>query len=199
VGAATSTITTNPGAIDTATTPAITFGNNLTTVSVVVDKSLTLTNDTGSWQFLMDAGVPALAVQNKLVTLTVKTNARTGYTLGVKDLGLTQASAPNIPKATAGMNTAIAAFPPDAFGYTGTITPSAGNPSGIALAGSTTGLSTLSQYVGYTTAGETPFIATAGTGNAADTIALGNRVSITYVTVAGTYTNTITYTATPSY
>ena len=57
----------------------------------------------------------------------------------------------------------------------------------------------MSQYVGYTTAGETPFIATAGTGNAADTIALGNRVSITYVTVAGTYTDTITYTATPSY
>jgi hypothetical protein len=201
VGSATSTITTNPGAVDTAVTPAITLGNNLTTVSVVVDKSLTFTNDTASWQFLMDAGVPNLAIQNKNVTLTIKTNAKSGYTLSVHDLGLTQAGAPNIAKATAGMNSATASptlIPPDSVGYHEVITASGGG-SGIALSAGTTGLSTQSGYVGYTTAGETPFTATAGTGAAADTIVLGNRVSITYVTMAGTYIDTITYTATPSY
>ena len=189
------TQTSAPATIDTGTSPSVSFGGNTTAATVVVDKSLAFTNDTASWQFLMDAGVAALADQSKVVNLTVKTNARSGYTLNVKDSSLTTGSR-TIAAASSGMGTGVASgsFANDRFGYSSSVTSAGG--SGLALAGAGAGSG---NYVGYTTAGENAFTASAPTGNTADTIAVTNRVKISYATGAGVYTDTITYTVTPSY
>jgi len=190
------TLTSAPATIDTGSTPSVSLGGNTTSATVVVDKSLAFTNDTASWQFLMDAGVAALADQTKVVNLSVKTNAHNGYTLNVKDSSLTAGGGKTIGAVSTGMATGVASgsFTNDRFGYSSTVSSSGG--SGLALAGAGAGGG---NYVGYTTAGENAFTATGATGNSADTIAVTNRVKITYATGAAVYTDTITYTVTPSY
>ena len=196
-GAYTSVITTGNGAsVDTATSAAVTFGASTTAATVVVAKSLTVTNDTPAFLLLMDPGVAALADLNKNVTLNVKTNAGNGYALAVK-AGLLTSSGLTIPVSSAGIASGVAAgaFAANSFGYA--MTATAGNASGVAVQGA--GLSTAGDYVGYTPGGETAATATGPTGNSGDTFVINNRVKINYDTPGGVYTTTITYTITPTY
>jgi hypothetical protein len=184
------------GTVDTGTSPAVSFGANSTSATVVVAKSMTITNDTPAFTLLMDPGVAALSDLNKNVTLNVKTNAGNGYTLNVK-AGLLTSGALTIPAISAGIGTGIAtaSFTPNTFGYKMSATE--GHASGIAVQG--TGLSVADNYVGYTAGGEDAAAATGPTGAAGDTIVLNNRVAINYDTPGGVYASTITYTVTPSY
>jgi hypothetical protein len=197
-GSYTSDVTTDNGApVDTGTSQSVTFGSSTTVAHVTVAKSLTLTNDTPAFRLLMDPGVAALADRNKNVTLTVKTNSGSGYSLAVKAGLLTNTSAQTIPVASSGIGTGVASgsFAPNTFGYS--MTATAGNASGIAAQGA--GLSVAGDYVGYTSVGETAAIATGPTGDAGDTIVLNNRVKINYDTPGGDYTSTITYTVAAGY
>jgi hypothetical protein len=184
------------GSVDTGTSLAVSFGANATAATVVVAKSMTVTNDTPAFTLLMDPGVNALSDLNKNVTLNVKTNAGSGYTINVK-AGLLTSGGFNIPAISAGIGTGVAtgSFTPNTSGYKMDVT--AGNASGIAVQGA--GLSVPNNYVGYTALGEDAAAATGPTGASGDTIVLNNRVSINYDTPGGVYTSTITYTVTPSY
>jgi hypothetical protein len=196
-GSYTSAVTTDNGAaVDTGTSPSVTFGATTTSATVVVSKSMTVTNDTTAFQLLMDPGVAAISDLNKDVTLNVKTNAGNGYSLNVKAGVLTNGGL-TIPAASNGIGSGVASgsFAANTFGYT--MTATAGNASGVAVQGA--GLSVSGNYVGYTNGGETAASATAPTGAAGDTIVLSNRVKISYDTPGGVYTTTITYTVTPSY
>jgi hypothetical protein len=197
-GSYTSVVTTDNGAaVDTGTSPSVTFGATTTTATVVVSKSMTVTNDTTAFQLLMDPGVAALSDLNKVVTLNVKTNAGSGYSLNVKAGLLTNVGGKTIPVASTGIGVGVASgsFAANTFGYT--MTATAGNASGVAVQGA--GLSVSGNYVGYTNGGETAASATGPTGAAGDTIVLTNRVKINYDTPGGVHTTTITYTVTPSY
>lgn len=198
-GSYTSTVTTDSslGTLDTGTSQSVTFGLNNTAVTVAIPQSLTFTNSTPSFQFDMDPSLPALADASHTVTLTVTTNAGKGYTLSVADAGLKATSGSTtytIPPASTGTGTGVSTFPSNAFGVSATLT--SGGVSGAALQGS---LATSGDYVGYTTTGQTFLSATGPTGNSGDSLALDNQVKISYSTPAGIYTDTITYTATPSY
>ncbi len=196
-GSYTSVVTTSNGSsVDTGTSQSVTFGATTTAATVVVSKSMTVTNDTTAFTLLMDPGVTALADLNKDVTLNVKTNAGSGYGLSVK-AGLLTSGGETIPVASPGIATGVAtgSFAANTFGYK--MTATAGNASGLAVQGA--GLSVANNYVGYTTAGETAASATGPTGASGDTIVLNNRVKISYDTSGGVYTSTITYTVTPSY
>lgn len=195
----TSDVTTKtavPADVDTGTSQTVTFGATTTSATVVVSKSMTVTNDTTAFQFLMDPGVTALSDLSKDVTLNVKTNAGSGYSLNVK-AGLLTNGGLTIPVASAGIATGVASgsFAANTFGYK--MTATAGNASGVAVQGA--GLSVSGNYVGYTSLGETAATATGPTGATGDTIVLGNRVKVNYDTSGGVYTTTITYTVTPSY
>lgn len=196
-GGYTSVVTTDNGAaVDTGTSASVTFGSNATTATVVVSKSMTVTNDTTAFTLLMDPGVVALSDLNRSVTLNVKTNAGNGYTLNVK-AGLLTSGGLTIPAISAGIGTGVAtgSFTANTFGYK--MSATAGNASGVAVQGA--GLSVANDYVGYTVGGEDAAVATGPTGASGDTIVLNNRVSINYDTPGGVYTSTITYTVTPSY
>lgn len=198
----TSTITTKdnasptPATIDSATTAAVTFGANNTAVTAVVAKSLTFTNNTSSFTWLLDPSLAALSDLTKDVTLTVKTNAGAGYTVAVKNSGLVSGTY-SIPAVSTGVATGVAtaSFGANKYGYKVAVT--AGGSSGAAAQSA---LATSGNYVGYTTgAGETAVSASGPTGNTADSIVITNRVKIDYTTKAGTYADTITYIVTPSY
>lgn len=194
----TSVITTvdGSGSVDTGTSAAVTFGANTTAATVVVAKSMTVTNDTAAFTMLMDPGVSALADLNRSVTLNVKTNAGNGYTLNVR-AGLLTSGGLTIPAISAGIGTGVAtgSFTPNTFGYK--MSATAGNASGVTVQGA--GLSVANNYVGYTVGGQNAAAATGPTGASGDTFVLNNRVAINYDTPGGTYTSTITYTVTPSY
>jgi hypothetical protein len=193
----TSDVATDDGSpVDAGTSPLVSFGANATAVTVVVSKSMTVTNDTAAFTLLMDPGVAALSDLNKDVTLHIKTNAGNGYTLNVK-AGLLTSGGLTIAAISPGIGTGVAtgSFTPNTFGYM--MSAAAGNASGVAVQGA--GLSVPNDYVGYTVAGEDVAIATGPTGAAGDTMVLNNRVSINYDTPGGVYTATITYTVTPSY
>jgi hypothetical protein len=194
----TSVVTTvdGSGPVDSATSPAVSFGANSTSATVVVAKSMTVTNDTAAFTLLMDPGVVALSDLDKVVTLNVKTNTGNGYTLNVK-AGLLTSGSLTIPAISAGVGTGVAtgSFTPNTFGFK--MSATAGNASGVAVQGA--GLSVADNYVGYTAGGEDVAIATGPTGASGDTIVLDNRVAINYDTPGGVYTSTITYTVTPSY
>jgi hypothetical protein len=195
-GGYTSDVTTDDGSpVDTGTSPAVTFGATSTSASVVISKSMTVTNDTAAFQFLMDPGVAALSDLSKNVILTVKTNAGNGYTVNVK-AGLLTNGGLTIPATSSGMGVGFAtgAFPSNSFGYK--MTATAGNASGVAVDAAQLAAG---KYVGYTVGGETAASATSSTGAAGDTITLTNRVMIDYDTPGGVYTATITYTVAPSY
>ncbi len=62
-------------------------------------------------------------------------------------------------------------------------------------------MNTATNYAGYsaTVRRETVVSRATPTGNLADTLVIHNRVAIDYTQDAGTYSDTVTYTVTPSY
>lgn len=186
------TKTAVPATIDTGTSPSVPFGQSNTAITVVVAKSLTFTNDTSAFTLLMDPALPALANQTRDVALTVKTNASDGYTLGVRDLvnGLYDGVSDTIADVT-GTIAAPAVWPgASRFGFSAVVTG--------ATAGG--GMGVITNFAAYP--GVTPVTVASRatpTGNTADTISLRNRVEIDYTQDAGVYTDTVTYTVTPSY
>lgn len=200
-GSYASTVTTmdnaaTPLAIDAADSPSVPFAGTSTVVTVQIPKSLTFTNDTPSFTLQMDPSLAALSDVTKAVTVTVKTNAGLGYTLAAKDTGLTSGSN-TIPVASTGVATGVAdaSFAANTFGVSAALTPGGTSLANIPGAG----LAVANNFVGYTSLGETLVSATKPTGNAGDSLVLTNRLKIDYNTAAGTYTDSITYTATPTY
>ena len=203
-GSYTSAVSTNDATavvIDTATSPTVAFGAASTAVTVEIPKSLAFTNNTPSFTLQMDPSLTALEDISKAVTVTVKTNAGTGYSLAAKDTGLTtttdNTTAYTIPDASTGVATGVAtgSFAANTFGVSAAL--SVGGGSAAAIQGA--GLGVSGNFVGYKAAGEAFLLATKPTGNIADSLVLTNRVKIDYNTPAGTYTDSITYTATPTY
>jgi hypothetical protein len=198
-GSYTSTITTlntASAAVDTVTSPSVSFGGSDTAVAVNVAESTSFSTDTSSFTFNMDPSLPALASQSKTVNLAVASNAGKGFTLSVKDAGLKATSGGTtyqIAPASTGMATAATWPGANHFGYAATVTGSGGSP---VLGGS---LATSGDYAGYTTAGEDVLTASGPTGNAGVSVALANKAQVDYSTPAGSYSDTITYTVTPSY
>jgi hypothetical protein len=176
--------------IDDGTSNVVSIADTNTAVTVVVTKSLTFTNDTAAFTFLMDPGLARLSDNSRTVNLTVKTNASNGYTLTAKDnaAGLTS-GADQIDRFSNGQAGAEAwDTEVNEFGYRLALS----GPRAPANMGG-------SNYAGYVSAGETIASRTGPTGATADTVAVTNRVKIDYAEDAGTYSDTIVYTATPGY
>jgi hypothetical protein len=196
VGSYTSNVTTRTGGATPTVIDGPTASNSVsiadtnTAVTVVIAKSLAFTNDTPSFTWLMDPGSPALDGLTKTVNLTVLTNASSGYTLTAKD---------NAAGLVAGSDT-IARFTTN--GQTGAnLWGSAVNKFGyeLAVTGATLPASMGgAKYAGYTAAGETIASRTSARASSS-TIAVTNQAAIDYGQAAGTYTDTIVYTVTPSY
>jgi len=188
------TLTATPSTIDGRTASnAVTLGATNTAVNVTIAKSLTFTSDTQSFTLAMDPSLPALADQSQNVVLTVQTNANSGYTLAVNDLatGLQGSGTGNpvIADVSTGKATSVTWPGGNRFGYTVSGT---GPTIDAAFSGS--------KYAGYVSgAGEQIASRANATGGTADTITVGNRVSIDYGAAAGDYTDTVTYTVTPNY
>src|SRR5437588_635210 len=202
-GSYTTAIVTNtaaPAVIDNGTTPAVTFAATNTAATIVVAQSLTFTLDTTAFQLNMDPGLPALADQTVTINLTVLTNANSGYTMTVSDnaAGMQSSSSgnPTIPAVSTQMSTAVTwpGAPTNATGYTvaGTGVGDAGFAVNAAFAAGT-------KYAGYRSAGDIVALSSTSTGATANTIAITDQTSIDYATPSGTFTDTITYTATPNY
>ena len=195
-GSYTSTVTTRtsyPSTIDSGTSGSVTFGSSSTTATVTVAQTLTFTNDTLSLTFVVDPTGPASG-STKAVTLTVQTNASTGYTLAASDSGLSRSSpAFTIPDVTSEPGTGLGTFPSSGFGCSATLTT--GGTDGAALAAGLTG----GKFVGYPATAATFLSTTGPTGTTADTLVLANQVAVDYSVPAGTYTDTITYVVTPTY
>jgi hypothetical protein len=202
-GSYTTAIATNtaaPAVIDSGTTPAVVFAASNTAKTIVVAQSLTFTLDTTAFTLNMDPSLPALADQSYTSNITILTNANSGYTLTVSDntTGLQSSSAgnPTIPQVSTSMATAVAwpAAPVTATGYTvtGTGVGDAGFSVNAAFVGGT-------KYGGYRNAGDVVASSTTATGATANTIAITDQTEIDYATASGTYTDTLTYTATPNY
>jgi hypothetical protein len=202
-GSYTTAIATNtaaPAVIDTGTTPAVTFAANNTAKTIVVAQSLTFTLDTTAFTLSMDPSLPALADQTHTSNITILTNANSGYTLTVADTAAGLQSSvtgnPTIPPVSTSMATAVAwpAAPANATGYsvTGTGVGDAGFSVNAAFAAGT-------KYAGYRNAGDVVALSTTATGVTANTIAIIDQTAIDYATASGTYTDTVTYTATPNY
>lgn len=194
-GSYTSLITTKAGATteDSATTAAVTFGSSSTGVTVTVGQTLTFTNNTPSFSLVVDP-TSLNNVQSQAVVLTVQTNAASGYTLAASDTGLSRtAPAYSIPDVTSGPTTGVATFPSSGWGASATLTT--GGTDGATLAAGLTG----GKFVGYPTTAANFLTATGPTGATADTLTLNDQVAVDYSTPAGTYSDTITYVATPSF
>ncbi len=195
-GSYTSVITTFVGASanDTATSPAVTFGSSSTAVTVTVGQTLTFTNNTPSFTLAVDP-TNTDNVSSQTVTLTVQTNAASGYSLAAYDVGLTKTTAPTftVPAASSGPTTGVSTFPTPGYGVSAALTT--GGTDGATLA---TGLQG-GKWVGYPTSAANLLTATGPTGASADSLALTNQVGVDYTVPAGTYTDTITYVATPNY
>ena len=195
-GGYTTSITTQtsvPATIDGPTTSnTVTLAANNTAVTVTLAKSLTFTLDTTAFTLAMDPSLPALADQSQNVGLTIQTNANSGYTLTVSDVGTGLQSAgagsPVIAKVSSGKATSVAWPGPTKFGYTVTGT---GATVDAAFSGS--------KYAGYVGAGEQIASRAGPTGGTADTITIANRVAIDFTSATGDYTDTITYTVTPNF
>jgi hypothetical protein len=202
-GSYTTAIATNTAAaalIDSGTTPAVTFAAINTAKTIVVAQSLTFTLDTTAFQLSMDPSLPALADQSHTSNITILTNANSGYTLTVSGsaTGLQSAAAgnPTIPQVSASMAAAIAwpAAPANVTGYTVT-----GTGVGDAFFAVNAAFSGGASYAGFRNAGDVVALSTKATGATANTIAVVDRTAVDYATAGGTYTDTITYTATPNY
>lgn len=195
-GSYTSTITTQtsaPATIDSGTSGSVTFGSSSTGVTVTVGKTLTFTNNTPSFTLAVD---PTMLnnVESQTVTLTVLTNAVDGYTLSASDTGLSQSSPSyTIPAVSSGPTTGVASFPADGFGVSATL--SGGGSDGATLAAGFSG----GDWVGYPSASANFLTTTSATGATADTLTLTDQVAVNYAVPDGTYTDTITYVATPTF
>jgi hypothetical protein len=195
-GAYTTAVTTRtaaPATIDGPTnTNAVTMAANNTAITIAIAKSLTFTLNTTAFELDMDPSLPALADQQQAVGLTIQTNAHSGYTLTVNDnaSGLVSAASgsPTIPKVSSGKATSVTWPGAPNWGYTVTAT---GATADAAFSGT--------KYAGYTSAGETVASHGSATGGTADTITITNRFAIDYSVPATTFTDTVTYTATPNY
>lgn len=206
-GAYKSTVTTFDNAttsveIDSVeTAQAVTFGAASTGVTVEVPQSLTFENDTASFELQLDPAVDALSTVSKAVVLKVQTNAGQGYKLTAANTGLeTGANSPittayTIPNASTSAGTTATAQADDSFAFTTAGTTLSGNSTIGTL------FSAANNYVGYgTTAAATSLLTASGpTGDTADVLTITNQVKISFDTPAGTYTDTITYVATPTY
>jgi hypothetical protein len=192
----TSTITTQkagPITVDTATSSAVTFGSSSTGVTVTVGKTLTFTNNTPAFSLAVDPS-SLNNVQSQAVVLTVQTNAASGYTLAMSDTGLSIASPSfTIPAVSSGPTTGVAAFPSSGWGASATLT--SGGTDGAALASGLTG----GKFVGYPSSPANFLTATGATGATADTLTVTNQVAVDFTVPDGTYSDTITYVATPSF
>ena len=195
-GTYSSTITTQkagPLTVDTGTTGTVKFGATSTGVTVTVGQTLTFTNDTASFSFAVD---PSMLnnLQSQVVNLTVQTNAASGYTLAASDTGLTR-SAPSftIPAVSTGPTTGVVSFPASGWGASATLTT--GGTDGAALA---TGLSG-GKFVGYPSSVANFLTATGPTGVTPDTLTLTDQVAVDFTVPDGTYSDTITYVATPTF
>ena len=189
-----STVTTyqsNGNPIDSASNPNLVIVDTGSQTSVSVAKSLVFTNDSASFQLLLDPGLAALTDQTHVADLTVLTNASHGYSLSVNDsaAGLAVGS-DAIPRFSSNgqAGSAVWGSSVNKFGYAVTVT-------GATLASALSG----GKYAGYRTTAEVIASRTNPTGPTADTIDVSNRVVIDFSQAAGTYTDTITYTVTPSY
>ncbi len=195
-GSYTSTITTQasgPVTVDTATTSSVTFGSSSTGVTVTVGQTLTFTNNTPSFSLAVDP-TSLNNQQSQAVVLTVQTNAANGYTLAASDTGLSRsAPAYTIPAVSAGPTTGVATFPAKGWGTSAVLTT--GGTDGATLAAGFSG----GNFVGYPSAAANFLTATGSTGATADTLTLTDTVAVDYTVPAGTYTDTITYVATPSF
>jgi hypothetical protein len=195
-GSYTSTITTQkagPLTVDTGTTAVVKFGASSTGVTVTVGQTLTFTNDTPSFSLSLD---PTMLnnLQSQPVVLTVQTNAASGYSLAASDTGLSR-SAPafTIPAVSSGPTTGVASFPTTGWGASATL--GTGGTDGAALAAGLSG----GKFVGYPSSVASFLTATGPTGVTPDTLTLTDEVAVDYTVPAGTYADTITYVATPSF
>ncbi|MEA2510373.1 MAG: hypothetical protein QOG21_2455 [Actinomycetota bacterium] len=180
-------------AIDGPTTSnAVVYGGNNTAVTVTIDKSLTFTVDTTAFELDMDPSLPALADQSQAVGITVQTNANSGYTLAVNDnaAGLISAASgtPTIADVSSSKATSVVWPATPAFGYRVTAT---GATADSAFNGT--------KWAGYVAGGDQVASHATATGGTPDTITITNRVAIDFSVQATTFTDTITYTATPNY
>ena len=195
-GSYTSMITTKAGATteDTATTAAVTFGSKSTGVTVTVGQTLTFTNNTPSFSLVVDP-TSLNNVQSQAVVLTVQTNAASGYTLAASDTGLSRTcSGLHHPSGELlGLRPGVATFPSSGWGASATLTT--GGTDGATLAAGLSG----GQFVGYPTTAANFLTATGPTGATADTLTLTDQVAVDYSVPDGTYSDTITYVATPSF
>ena len=195
-GSYTSTVTTQtsvPATIDSGTSQSVTFGSSSTAATVTVAQTLAFTNNMASFSLTVD---PTGTANNssQAVVLTIQTNASSGYTLSASDTGLSRTSpAYTIPAATVGPGTGVATFPANAWGCSGSV--SGGGTDGATLA---SGLLS-NDFVGYPSSAAAFLTTTGPTGATADTLTLTDQVQVNYTTPAGSYTDTITYVATPSY
>jgi hypothetical protein len=198
-GEISSTVTTQdatPVTIDTATSPIVTFGAASTAVTVEVPQSLTFENDTPSFELQLDPALAELSTVSKDVVLEVRTNAGQGYTLTAKNAGLkTGANAP-VPAAYTiadASSTPTLTQADNTFGFTAALAVNSAGSSAL----DTLGVG--NEFVGYSTTAADLLTATGPTGNTADVLTITNQVKINFATPAGTYTDTITYVATPTY
>jgi hypothetical protein len=195
-GSYTSVITTQkagPITVDTGTTGSVTFGSSSTGVTVTVGQTLTFTNNTSSFSLAVD---PSMLnnLQSQAVVLTVQTNAASGYTLAASDTGLSR-SAPSftIPAVSSGPTTGVASFPTSGWGASATL--GTGGTDGAALASGLSG----GKFVGYPSSAANFLTATGPTGVTPDTLTLTDEVAVDYTVPDGTYADTITYVATPTF
>jgi uncharacterized membrane protein YedE/YeeE len=195
-GSNTSTVTTQtsvPATIDSGTSQSVTFGSSSTTATVTVAQTLSFTNDTPSFSLAVDPTGTANG-SSQAVTLTIQTNAASGYTLAASDTGLSRTSpAYTIPAVSVGPGTGVGTFPASGWGASATLSGSGGH--GAAMASGLSG----GQFVGYPGSAATFLSATGPTGATADTLVLTDQVKVDYGVPAGNYSDTITYVATPSY
>jgi hypothetical protein len=191
-GAYTSSITTRDAAAATIDGPtasqSVTFGPNATAVSVSVGSTLIFTNDCSAFSLGVDP-TGTSASDSSVVNLTVQTNAASGYSLTAADTvnGLYKSSAPTstIPRVASG---GVGSFPATGFGA-----------QAVASGGTLSAPYLSSNWVGYLAAGQAVMSHAGPTGAGADTLSLTNQVGVDFSVPAGQYTDTITYTVTPSY
>lgn len=189
----TSSITTLTAASATIDGPtnsnSLTFGSNSTAVNVSVGNTLIFTNNNTGFTLTVDP-TGTDASESAVVPLSVQTNAASGYSLTAADnaTGLYKSAAPTymIPRVS---SSGVGTFPAAGFGA-----------QAAATGGTLSTPYQSSNWVGYLGAGQTVMSHAGPTGaSAADTLTLTNQVAVDFSVPAGTYTDTITYTATPTY
>jgi len=188
------TIKVGPTNVDTATTsPPVVFGSSSTGVIVIVAQTLTFTNNMPSFQLFVDP-TSLDNVQNQAVILTVQTNAASGYSLAASDTGMSRSSpAYTMTDVTTGPTLGVVTFPNAGWGASAVLT--GGGTDGAALAAGLAG----GKFVGYPSSAANFLTATGPTGATADTLTVTDQVAVDYTIPDGSYSDTITYVATPTY